>query len=220
MGQDEESSLVVGVDFGTLSARAVVVRASDGAELGSGVGEYAHGAIERTLPSTREALPPDWALQDPADWRSALGTAVRAALRDAGADPSSVVGIGTDFTACTVLPVLRDGTPLCEIPSLRARPHAWPKLWKHHAAQPQADRINDLAHARQEPWIARYGGRISSEWEFAKALQLLEEDPDTYDWTERWIEAADWKPMPLRSKFSQMLRIWLVDRPWVLGPRP
>jgi len=191
-GQGEESSLVVGVDFGTLSARAVVVRASDGAELGSGVGEYAHGAIERTLPSTGEALPPDWALQDPADWRSALGTAVRAALRDAGADPSSVVGIGTDFTACTVLPVLRDGTPLCEVPSLRARPHAWPKLWKHHAAQPQADRINDLAHARQEPWIARYGGRISSEWEFAKALQLLEEDQDTYDRTERWIEAADW----------------------------
>jgi L-ribulokinase len=191
-GQGEEHSLVIGVDFGTLSARAVVARASDGAELGSGVGEYAHGAIERTLPSTRQPLPPDWALQDPADWRSALGTAVREALRDAGADPADVVGIGTDFTACTVLPVLRDGTPLCEVPGLRDRPHAWPKLWKHHAAQPQADRINDLAHARREPWIARYGGRISSEWEFAKALQLLDEDPDTYQRTERLIEAADW----------------------------
>jgi L-ribulokinase len=187
-----DSSLVVGVDFGTLSARAVVVRAGDGAELGTGVGEYAHGAIERTLPSTRQPLPPDWALQDPADWRTALGTAVREALRDAGADPAAVVGIGTDFTACTVLPVLRDGTPLCEVPGLRDRPHAWPKLWKHHAAQPQADRITDLAHARHEKWIDRYGGRISSEWEFAKALQLLEEDPDTYERTERWIEAADW----------------------------
>ncbi|HEY1666270.1 MAG TPA: ribulokinase [Trebonia sp.] len=184
--------LVVGVDFGTLSARAVVVRASDGAELGTGVGEYAHGSIERTLPSTGQPLPPDWALQDPADWRAALGAAVREALGDAGADPAAVVGIGTDFTACTVLPVLRDGTPLCELPGLRERPHAWPKLWKHHAAQPQADRINDLAHARHEGWIARYGGRISSEWEFAKALQLLEEDPGTYQRTERWIEAADW----------------------------
>jgi len=182
----------LGVDFGTLSARAVVVRASDGAELGTGVGEYAHGAIERTLPSTGQPLPPDWALQDPADWRAALSTAVREALRDARADPDAVVGIGTDFTACTVLPVLRDGTPLCEIPELRCRPHAWPKLWKHHAAQPQADRITDLAHARNEEWIARYGGRISSEWEFAKALQLLEEDPDTYQRAERWIEAADW----------------------------
>jgi L-ribulokinase len=184
--------LVVGVDFGTLSARAVVLRASDGTELGSGLGEYAHGSIERTLPSSGRPLPPDWALQDPADWRAAIGTAVRAALHDAGADPSAVAGIGTDFTACTVLPVLRDGTPLCEIPELRMSPHAWPKLWKHHAAQPQADRITDLAHARREKWIGRYGGRISSEWEFAKALQVLEEDPDTYRRTERWIEAADW----------------------------
>jgi L-ribulokinase len=184
--------LVVGVDFGTLSARAVVVRASDGAELGTGVGEYSRGAIERTLPSTGQPLPPDWALQDPADWRSSLAVAVRAALHDAGADPAQVVGIGTDFTACTVLPVLRDGTPLCELPELRCRPHAWPKLWKHHAAQPQADRITDLAHALSEEWIVRYGGRISSEWEFAKALQLLEEDPETYQRTERWIEAADW----------------------------
>ena len=192
MTAESTAELLVGVDFGTLSARAVVVRASDGTELGAGVGEYASGAIERALPSTKRPLPPDWALQDPADWRAALGTAVRAALCDAGADPGSVAGIGTDFTACTVLPVLRDGTPLCEVPSLRDRPHAWPKLWKHHAAQPQADRITDLAHERQEAWIARYGGRISSEWEFAKALQLLEEDPDTYQRTERWIEAADW----------------------------
>ncbi len=118
-GPDDKDSLVVGVDFGTLSARAVVVRASDGAELGSGLGEYAHGSIERTLPASGKQLPPDWALQDPADWREALGTAVREALRDAGADPSAVVGIGTDFTACTVLPVLRDGTPLCELPELR-----------------------------------------------------------------------------------------------------
>ena len=165
--------LVVGVDFGTLSARAVVVRASDGAELGTGVGEYAHGAIERTLPSTGQQLPPDWALQDPADWRTAMGTAIRAALLDADAAPEAVVAIGTDFTACTVLPVLRDGTPLCEIPELRDRPHSWPKLWKHHAAQPQADRINALAHERGEEWINRYGGRISSEWEFAKAKRTI-----------------------------------------------
>ena len=69
-----DQALVMGVDFGTLSARAVVVRASDGAELGSGLGEYAHGSIERTLPSSGKQLPPDWALQDPADWLKALGT--------------------------------------------------------------------------------------------------------------------------------------------------
>ena len=192
MTADNSFPTVVGVDFGTLSARAVVVRASDGAELGTGIGEYRNGAIERTLPDSGQSLPADWALQDPADWRASLAAAVRGAVLDSGVDPASVIGIGTDFTASTVLPVLRDGTPLCEVPELRARPHAWPKLWKHHAAQDQADRITALAHERGEKWIARYGGRISSEWQFAKALQLLEEDADTYRRTERWIEAADW----------------------------
>jgi L-ribulokinase len=110
----------------------------------------------------------------------------------AGIDGADVIGIGTDFTACTVLPVLADGTPLCELPDLAERPHAYVKLWKHHAAQPHADRINALAAARGEPWLARYGGKISSEWEFAKGLQLLEEDPDLYHRTDHWIEAADW----------------------------
>jgi L-ribulokinase len=183
---------VVGVDFGTLSGRALVVRASDGAELGSAEHVYANGVIEEALPGTGERLPPDWALQDPADWVAVLRNAVPAAVRASGIDPADVVGIATDFTACTVLPTRSDGVPLCEVPELRGRRHAWPKLWKHHAAQPQADRLNRLAEERKEPWLPRYGGRISSEWQFAKALQLLEEDPDTYARTERWIEAADW----------------------------
>jgi L-ribulokinase len=184
------SACVVGIDFGTLSARAVVVRAADGEELGSTVHEYAHGVIDRELDG-RE-LPPDWALQHPGDYLDALRDAVPAAVRAAGVAPSDVVGIATDFTASTPLPVLRDGTPLCTLPELAGRPHAWPKLWKHHAAQPQADRVNAVAAERGEPWLARYGGRISSEWEFAKALQVLDEDPEIYARTERWIEGADW----------------------------
>ena len=183
---------VIGIDFGTLSGRALVVRVRDGAELGTAVHEYRHGVMDSVLASSGAPLPADWALQDPEDYRDVLRYAVPAALADAGLDPARVVGIGTDFTACTVLPVRADGTPLCELPELVTRPHAYPKLWKHHASQPQADRITDLAHARGEPWIARYGGRISAEWEFAKALQLLEEDPDTYRRADRWIEAADW----------------------------
>src|SRR5580658_3781994 len=179
---------VVGVDFGTLSARALVVRVSDGAEAGTAVSEYAHGVIDRELDG-RE-LPPDWALQDPADYTTALGTAVPAAIRQAGIDPAQVIGIATDFTASTCLPVTADGTPLSRV--LADRPHAYPKLWKHHAAQPHADRINALAHERKEPWISRYGGKISAEWQFAKALQLLEEDPQVYALADRWIEAADW----------------------------
>jgi L-ribulokinase len=183
---------VVGVDFGTLSARALVVRVSDGAELGSAVHEYPHGVIDRTLPATGQALPPDWALQDPADWTESLRVAVPAAITAAGIDPADVIGIATDFTASTCMPVLRDGTPLCQVSDLAGRPHAYPKLWKHHAGQPAADRINAVAHERGEPWINRYGGKISAEWQFAKALQILDEDPAIYARADRWIEAADW----------------------------
>jgi len=181
----------VGVDFGTLSARAVVVRVSDGAELSCAVHDYADGVLDDRLPSGRP-LPADWALQNPADWVAALRSAVPAAVRAAGVDPAQVIGIGTDFTACTVLPADTQGRPLCELGAFADRPHAWPKLWKHHAAQPAADRINALAHERKESWIGRYGGKISAEWEFAKALQVLEEDPEVYAATARWIEAADW----------------------------
>jgi L-ribulokinase len=189
---DVSDRVVVGVDFGTLSGRAVVVRVDDGSELGSAVHPYAHGVTDRKLAATGQTLPPDWALQVPSDYLAVLRTAVPEALAASGVRPEAVIGIGTDFTACTILPVLADGTPLCEIPEFADRPHAYVKLWKHHAAQPHADRINELAEARGESWLVRYGGRISSEWEFAKGLQLLEEDPELYDRMDHWIEAADW----------------------------
>jgi L-ribulokinase len=203
---DPRRALVVGVDYGTLSGRAVVIRVHDGAELGSAVLAYPHAVMDRALTAgpaadagTPVALPPDWALQVPADYVDVLKSAVPAALAAARAehgaevvDPSLVIGIGTDFTACTMVPTTSDGTPLSELPQFADRPHAYIKLWKHHAAQGQADRINTLAHERQEPWINRYGGLISSEWEFAKGLQLLEEDREVYDATEHWVEAADW----------------------------
>ncbi len=188
----EPDTYVIGVDFGTLSGRALVVRVGDGAELGTAVHEYRHGVMDQALAATGRALPPDWALQDPADYLDVLRHAVPDAVAAAGIDPARVIGIGTDFTASTPLPALADGTPLCQLDELRDRPHAYVKLWKHHAAQDQADRINALAHARAEPWIGRYGGKISAEWEFAKGLQLLEEDPEVYQLADRWIEAADW----------------------------
>jgi L-ribulokinase len=183
---------VIGVDFGTLSGRALVVRVDDGDELGSAVHDYADGVIESELPASGARLPAQWALQEPEDWLEVLRRAVPAAVAAAGVAPEQVIGIATDFTASTPLPVLADGTPLCRQAELRERPHAYPKLWKHHAAGGQADRINALARERSEPWLARYGGLISSEWAFAKALQVLEEDPEIYDRMDRWIEGADW----------------------------
>jgi L-ribulokinase len=195
------ATYTVGVDFGTLSGRAVVVRVSDGAELGSAVSEYRHGVMDGVLAASGTRLPPDWALQVPSDYVDVLREAVPAAIAAAGVDPVRVIGIGTDFTACTMVPVLADGTPLNELPEYADRPHAYVKLWRHHAAQPQADRINELAGRRGERWLARYGGLISSEWEFAKALQLLEEDPELYERTERWVEAADWVVWELTGRY-------------------
>ncbi|MCU1549815.1 MAG: araB [Glaciihabitans sp.] len=190
--RDSAEKYVIGVDYGTLSGRAVVVRVSDGAELGTGVHDYSHAVMDSTLAATGAKLPPEWALQVPSDYVDVLKIAVPAAVADAAIDPSQVIGIGTDFTACTVLPVLADGTPLNELPEFADRPHAYVKLWKHHAGQAQADRINELAASRGESWLPRYGGLISSEWEFAKGLQLLEEDPEIYERMDHWVEAADW----------------------------
>ncbi|MDO9380786.1 MAG: ribulokinase [Nocardioidaceae bacterium] len=183
---------VVGIDYGTLSGRALVVRVSDGAELGTAVHEYAHAVVTDVLPVGGRRLPPEWALQVPQDYRDVLRHAVPAAVADAGIDPADVIGVATDFTACTMVPTLADGTPLSEDDRFADRPHAYVKLWRHHAAQGQADRINELAAARGEAWLPRYGGLISSEWELAKGLQLLEEDPEVYAATEHWVEAADW----------------------------
>ena len=171
--KDFANKYVIGVDYGTLSGRALLVRVSDGAEIATSVFEYPHAVIEETLPTSGAKLPPDWALQVPADYVDVLKVTVPAVLKESGIDPASVIGITTDFTACTVLPVKADGTPLCELPEFSKNPHAFVKLWKHHSAQSHADRITDLAHSRKEPWISRYGGKISSEWEFAKALQVL-----------------------------------------------
>ncbi|MEU4216832.1 ribulokinase [Actinoplanes sp. NPDC026623] len=182
---------VIGVDFGTLSGRAVVVRVADGAELGSAVHDYPNAVLTDALPDGTP-LGHDWALQVPGDYVEVLREAVPAAVRAAGVDPAQVVGIGTDFTACTMIPTLADGTPLSDLAEFANRPHAYVKLWRHHAAQPHADRINRLAAKRGEAWLPRYGGLISSEWEFAKGLQVLEEDPEIYDRMDRWVEAADW----------------------------
>ncbi|MCO1576871.1 ribulokinase [Crossiella sp. SN42] len=199
----DPGACVVGVDFGTLSGRAVVVRVRDGAELGSAVHEYRHGVLDDVLPRTGRALPPDWALQVPADYVEVLRTAVPEAVRVSGVDSDRIIGIGTDFTACTMVPVTADGTPLCELPEFAEEPHAYVKLWRHHAAQPQADRINELARQRGESWLPRYGGLISSEWEFAKGLELLEGAPAVYAATAHWVEAADWIVWQLTGSYTR-----------------
>jgi L-ribulokinase len=188
----KQARYVLGIDFGTLSARALLVDARTGREAATAVHEYADGVIEDTLPGDRRRLPPDTALQNPADYLTALAATVRRVLRAARAKPEQVVGIGTDFTSCTMLPVRADGTPLCGDRRWRKNPHAWVKLWKHHAAQPEANRINELGRGRREAFLGAYGGRYSSEWFFAKLLETLNDAPAVYEAADRFIEAGDW----------------------------
>ena len=186
------SPCALGLDFGTASVRAVLVDTEDGTEHGSAVAAYRHGVIERTLPGSDRRLGADWALQHPGDYLESMEDAVRSALRSARVESLQVVGIGIDFTSCTILPIDCDGRALCLLPQWASRPHAWVKLWKHHAARPQANRINALATARREAFLAVYGGRSSSEWLCAKVLQIVEEDPAVYDAASGFVEAGDW----------------------------
>ena len=183
---------VLGLDFGTESGRALLVAVDNGEEVATAVQNYPDGVIDEKLPGSDKRLEPDWALQNPKDYLYVVEQVVPKVLEQSGVSGEDVIGIGTDFTACTMLPIDKKGKPLCFDPELRDNPHAWVKLWKHHAAQPEADLINQVARERGEDWLARYGGKISSEWFFPKALQILNEAPEIYAAADRLIEAGDW----------------------------
>ncbi len=184
------SKYTIGIDYGTLSGRAVLVDVATGEELATAVLEYPHGVMEISLPDGTP-LPPQWALQHPQDYLDVLTSTVPQILADSGVSPDDIIGLGVDFTACTTLPTRADGTPLCFEAQYAGRPHAWVKLWKHHGAQAQADRITALA-AEYPDLLTRYGGKASCEWMFPKILELLEEDEPLYAAADRIIEAGDW----------------------------
>jgi L-ribulokinase len=182
----------IGVDYGTQSGRAVLVDLADGTEVADHVTPYPHAVIDEALPESGIKLEHDWALQHPGDYIEVLQRSVPEVIRMSGVDPADVIGIGIDFTACTMLPVNADGEPLCLLPQYKDNPHSWVKLWKHHAAQDEANLLNEIAAERGEKFLARYGGKISSEWMIAKIWQILNESPDIYETTDRFLEATDW----------------------------
>jgi len=183
--------IALGLDFGTESVRALLVDLT-GHEVASSVSQYKHGQITETLPTTGDKLPPQFALQDPQDWLDSAGRACKSALKQGKVDADQVVSIGVDFTSCTMLPALADGTALCKVDKLGDEKFAWPKLWKHHGALTQTQTINDVAARRKEKWLDRYGGIIGLEWFFPKILETLENAPEIYDATEVWLEGGDW----------------------------
>ena len=197
--------LALGLDFGTESVRALLVTL-DGEEAASASVRYPHGQITQTLPGTDEKLPPEFALQHPQDWLDASAKAVREAMKKAGADPEDVVGVGVDFTSCTMLPCLADGTPLCLTERFAGEKYAWPKLWKHHGAKAETEKVNAVAQARNEAWLPRYGGTIGLEWFFPKTLETLNHAPKVYAAAEVWLEAGDWYVWQLVGAGSEVPR--------------
>jgi L-ribulokinase len=181
----------IGVDFGTLSGRAVLVDVVNGEEVAVAVHEYTHGVMDERLPDGT-TLGVDWALQHPQDYLDVFRITIPQVMKMASVNPDQIVGIGIDFTACTMLPVTADGTPLCFLDEFRNKPNAWIKLWKHHAAQDEANKLNAIAEKRGEKFLRRYGGKISSEWLIPKIWQTADEDPEIYDAAASFLEAADW----------------------------
>ena len=181
----------IGLDYGTLSGRALVVNVETGEELASSIFEYPHAVMDEALPCGKK-LGQDWALQHPQDYIDVLSHTIPDAIAKSGIDANDVIGVGIDFTACTVLPTTKDGTPLCFLDEYKEEPHAYVKLWKHHAAQAHATKLNDIAIEMGEEWLENYGGKISSEWAIPKLWQILDEAPEIYEKTERFIEATDW----------------------------
>lgn len=189
----------IGLDYGTESGRAVLVDVSNGIIVAQSTKVYTHGVMDEYLPNGTK-LPMDFALQHPMDYLEVAEVTVQAVLKEAGISAEDVVGLSTDFTSCTILPVDAEGTPLCVKPQFIHNPHAYVKLWKHHAAQPEANRVTELAEGRSESFLARYGGKISSEWMLPKVMQILDEAPEVYDAADYIMEAGDWLNMMLTGE--------------------
>lgn len=195
----------LGIDYGTLSGRVVLVDVENGEEVCFSTVDYAHGIIDKFLPGSDRRLAPETALQHPNDYLEVLKKAIPEVLKMGGINKEQVIGLGVDFTSCTVLPIDENGTPLCFKEEYKNRPHAYVKLWKHHSAQYAADHFNKVTSLRDESFIHRYGGKMSSEWVVPKAMQILHEDEEIYNDMYSFIEAGDWIVMNLIGEEKRSL---------------
>lgn len=196
------SKYSIGLDYGTLSVRALLVNIETGEEAATSVYEYPHGVMETHIP-TGEKLPINWALQDPQDYIEGLILTVKDVLKQKNVLPEEVVGIGIDFTSSTILPVKNDKMPLCCLEEFKHEPHAYVKLWKHHGAEEEAQMIDKIAKERGEEWLSLYGGKVSSEWMIPKILETVRHAPEVYEAADRIMEAVDWIVWQLTGEESR-----------------
>lgn len=187
-----ESRYAIGLDFGTLTARGVLVDIANGKEVAVSICGYQDAVIDQMLPEDNHPLPADFALQNPQDYEYALESILKDVWRKGGIRAEQVVGIGVDFTACAMLPLDRNLKPLCYNPRFRKNPHSWVKIWKHKAARRDAHTFNRVAQERNESFLRNYGNFADAQMFFPKILETLNQAPNVYRATYRFVEAGDW----------------------------
>ncbi|MDE6845550.1 MAG: ribulokinase, partial [Lachnospiraceae bacterium] len=187
----DNNKYVIGLDYGTLSGRAVLVSVCDGKVIAESICSYPHGIL-RNMPGTAEELPADFALQEIDDYVEVMYHTIRSVVEKSGCEAENIIGIGIDATSSTFLPLLENNEPLCKTKQFQANPHAQLKLWKHHGAQEDADCITALAAERKENFLMRCGGKINAEWMLPKLMEIARKAPDVYEATDNFMEVSDY----------------------------
>lgn len=208
---------VIGLDFGTLSVRAVIFSVKDGKEIGEGVSDYRQGVISETLPDGTP-LGQDYALESPQDMKESLKIAVTKALDSSKVSPDKIIGIGIDSTTYSQVSCTKDGLPLCELKAFEQEPMAWIKLWKHHGAQQQSDKLSEF-HKKTDSLhqCNRYGGVFNCEWALPKLLETYEKSPEVFHATYRFCDLGEWiawilSGKPVASLYSYGFKcLWSED---------
>ena len=181
----------IGIDFGSLSGRAVLVDVSNGEVKASASCDYPNGIMEEKL-LNGVPLPPDYALQVPEDYMHVLRETVTSVLLQGNVSPNEVIGIGVDATACSAFPVDEHWKPLCEDPRFYREPQAYLKLWKHHGGTVQARRLTDAAAKTCPELLSQFGGSISAESLYPKLWEVYERAPEVYGAMYEYVDVADW----------------------------
>ncbi len=195
---------VIGLDYGTLSARAVLVSVGRGEVAAESIYPYSHGILN-TISGGNEELPVDFALQEIDDYVEAMYETIRTVVKQSGCRAEDVIGIGIDATSSTFLPLTKSGTPLCKTEQFRTNPHAWLKLWKHHGAQEEADRMTELAAGRQEKFLMRCGGKVNAEWMLPKLTEIVLKAPDVYEAADNFMEVSDYLVFLLTGEMTRCM---------------
>ena len=195
------SKKVIGLDYGTLSARAVILDTQTGEMCGTAHYDYPHGVMEDALPSGKK-LPDFYALADPKDYRDALIYCVQGAIKDGNIDPNDIVGIGIDATTYTMITCDEQGRGMCEHDEYKDEPMAYIKMWKHHAPFDQADRLQKI-HEKEGafPGVDACGGTVNCEWSIPKILETYELAPKLFNDTYRFCNLGEWLVKLLTGEF-------------------